>query len=219
MIDRRTLLASAVAGFLAGCSGSGNSSTETGDDGATATQGSDDPTATATPERTTTATETTEDDGLQKVDGGGTDGEGDEPTGTPPEEKKGKGEKEPGRGADRLFDRTVDIPAGDDHQVRFQPTEPATLEYEFATIRLPVDVFLMTEEDYSELRVGELNYIEAGTVLDSEEGRAQTRLEPEDGQGYVLVFDNTELGEANPNTNPTLDDEVSVTATVTLSDQ
>lgn len=211
-MKRRTFVGGALAALLAGCSGGDgtptsdpNSGPETDPSTATSTTRITEASATATPTATPTAT----DDGLQKVgDGGEKEG-----TGTPPQGGKSKAS------ADPLFDGTLSFPAGDRRFVRFAPNEPVVLEYKFTTARLAIDAMLMTEAGYESIGVAvEPEYVEKASVLDSEGDGIRARLQPPE-EGYVLVFDNTDLGEAGPGRNAAVDDAVEVTATVTLYDQ
>jgi hypothetical protein len=214
-MKRRTFLAGGLAAFLAGCSGGDGTTTGDPDPTADPDAGTDtrtrtptaEPTTTATPTPTATATST--DDGLEKVDGGG-DEKG---TGTPPEGPKSKAPPDP------IYDGTLSFPAGERRFVRFAPNDPVVLQYRFTTARLAIDAMLMTEDGYESIGVAaEPEYVEEASVLDSEGDSVRARLQPP-AEGYVLVFDNTDLGEAGPGRNAAVDDAVEVTATVTLFDQ
>lgn len=213
-MKRRTFVGGALAALLAGCSGGDGTTTSDPDSGpktepstATPTTATTEASTTATPTETKTTTST--DDGLQKVG----DGSGTEETGTPPQGPKSKTSPDP------IFEGTLSFAAGERRFVRFAPNDPVVLEYEFTTARLAIDAMLMTEEGYESIGVAaEPEYVETASVLDTEGDKVRARLQPPE-EGYLLVFDNTDLGEAGPGRNAAVDDAVEVTATVTLYDQ
>jgi hypothetical protein len=212
MVERRAFIASALGVILAGCSGGDGTS----DDGGTPTTTPRDRTETPAPTtgetpsatQTATATRTPTVGGLQKV------GDGGEPkgTGTPPDGPKSTADPDP------LYEGTMPIPAGERRLVRFAPNDPTVLEYEFRT-NLAIDALLMTEAAYEDVGVvAEPDYRPKASVLDTEGDRVRARLRPPE-EGYVLVFDNTDLGRVGPGRNAVVDDRVELEATVTLYDQ